>query len=335
MAGQLPPVPFPADDYRPVEVIVIKPQQPRYWLHALLFAATIFTTLIVGARLQFNFLAHEPAFDTQAGFGLAWVLKDPSRLWLGIPFSATLVFILFAHEMGHYFYCKRYGVYATLPYFLPAPTLFGTLGAFIRIQSPIPSRQALFDIGIAGPIAGFVVALPAVALGMALSRYEPLVAQATGLKLGYPLIFQLLWWLLPLNEAQGSGAALQQIYFHPIAFAGWVGMFATALNLLPSGQLDGGHIVYAVSPRAHRRVSQLTVLALIPLGIFFWLGWLVWAAILILMGSRHPQVPAQPGLDRSRQLLALLALIMLVLTFAPAPAPGSLLEVIEEYRALR
>lgn len=333
MAGQ-PPVPFPADDYRPVEVIVVRPQRTRYWLHAFLFAATIFTTLVVGARLHFNFLAHEPAFDKEVGFALLWVLKEPSRLLLGIPFSATLILILLAHEMGHYLYCKRYGVYATLPYFLPAPTLFGTLGAFIRIQSPIPSRQALFDIGIAGPIAGFVVALPAVALGMALSRYEPLVAQASELRLGYPLIFHLLWSLLPFSEAQGSGTALQQIYFHPIAFAGWVGMFATALNLLPSGQLDGGHIVYAVSPRAHRRVSQMTVLALIPLGIFFWLGWLVWAAILILMGSRHPQVHTEPGLDRGRKILALVALVMLVLTFALTPAPGSLLDVIKQYRAL-
>jgi membrane-associated protease RseP (regulator of RpoE activity) len=334
MAGPPSSVSLPADDYRPVEVIVVRPERRPYWLHALLFAATIFSTLVVGARLHFNFLAHAPAFDKDAGFALAWILQDPSRLWLGIPFSATLILILLTHEMGHYLYCKRYGVYATLPFFLPAPTLFGTLGAFIRIQSRIPSRQALFDIGIAGPIAGFVVALPALALGMALSRHQPLVAQASDLTLGYPLVFHLLWSLLPLSEAQGTGAALHEIYLHPIAVAGWVGMFATALNLLPCGQLDGGHIVYAVAPPAHRGISRLTIVALIPLGVFFWMGWLVWAALLLLMGSRHPQVPPEPGLDRGRKTLALFALIMLVLTFAPAPAPGSLLEVIAEYRAL-
>jgi membrane-associated protease RseP (regulator of RpoE activity) len=331
MAGQPPSIPLPADDYRPVEVIVIHPHRPRYWLHALLFFATIFSMLVVGARLQFNFVAHEPAFSPKFAFPLAWAVEEPYRLLLGIPFTATLILILLAHEMGHYFYCQRYGVYATLPFFLPAPTLFGTLGAFIRIQSRIPSRQALFDIGIAGPIAGFVVALPALAFGMTLSRPEPLVAQASDPALGYPLIFHLL---SPLVPAAQSGVALQEIYFHPIAVAGWVGMFATALNLLPCGQLDGGHIVYAVSPRAHRGVSRLTVLALIPLGVLFYAGWLIWVAILLLMGSRHPQVPQQPGLSRGRMMLALLALIMLVLTFALAPAPGSLLDAVKQYQRL-
>src|SRR5262249_14761903 len=150
------------------------------------------------------------------------------------------------------------------------PTLIGTLGAFIRIKSPIPSRRALFDIGIAGPIAGFVVALPALALGMWLSRPEPLVAPASEPTLGYPVIFQLLQAALPLGRIAGS--PLHEIYFHPVAIAAWVGMFATALNLLPSGQLDGGHIVYAVAPRWHRWISRLTVFALLPLGVFYWLG---------------------------------------------------------------
>src|SRR5262245_45848457 len=310
MAGQLPSYPFPDDG--PVQVIVVRPERPRYWLHALRFVATIFTTLVVGARLEFNFLANHPAFSPDEIFPLTWVLAAPARLLLGLPFSATLMLILLAHEMGHYLYCKRYGVRATLPFFLPAPTLIGTLGAFIRIKSPIPSRKALFDIGIAGPIAGFGVALPALLLGMWLSRPEPLVAAASEPALGYPAIFHLLWTVLPLNVTHG--APLHEIYFHPVAIAAWVGMFATALNLLPSGQLDGGHIVYAANPRWHRAISRLTVFALLPLGVFFWLGWLVWGTILMVLGPRHQQITLYPELGRGRRLLALLALGMLVLT---------------------
>jgi membrane-associated protease RseP (regulator of RpoE activity) len=310
----------------------VRPARRRYWLHALLFAATIFSTLVVGARLEFNFLANLPAFSTDSIFPLWWVIAEPSRLLLGVPFSATLMLILLAHEMGHFVFCKRYGVRATLPFFLPAPTLIGTLGAFIRIKSPIPSRRALFDIGIAGPIAGFVVALPALALGMWLSRPEPLVARASEPALGYPAIFHLLWAALPLGSMQRP--PLQDIYFHPVAIAAWVGMLATALNLLPSGQLDGGHIVYAVAPRWHRWISRMTVFVLLPLGVFYWVGWLVWGTILTLLGPRHPQLPLYPDLGRQRQVLALLALVMLILTFMPAPLPGSLMDVIREYQSL-
>src|SRR5688572_6167504 len=272
MAGQLPSYPLPSDDYRPVEVVIVRPERRRYWLHALLFAATIFSTVVVGAHLAFNFLHHYPVFSAEAAFR-DWLLQDRTRLLLGIPYSAALILILLAHEMGHYLYCKRYGVYATLPFFLPAPTLVGTLGAFIRIKSPMPSRQALFDIGIAGPIAGFVIALPALAIGMLLSQPGSVVEPGP-YALGHPAIFHLLSALVPLSDGHGGSVPLQAIYFHPVAIAAWVGMFATALNLLPSGQLDGGHIVYAVSPRAHRVVSRVTVVVLVSLGVFYWLGWL-------------------------------------------------------------
>ena len=325
MAGQLSSYPSPEDPS--VQIVVVRPARPRYWLHALLFIATVFSTLVVGAGLQFHFLTDQPAFSSESFFPLIWVLEQPSRLLLGVPFSATLILILLAHEMGHYLYCKRYGVRATLPFFLPAPTLIGTLGAFIRIKSPIPSRKALFDIGIAGPIAGFVLAVPALALGMSLSR--PLVANASNVPFGYPAIFDLLWNLLPHGYLP-----LGKIYFHPVAVAAWVGMFATALNLLPSGQLDGGHIVYAVAPHYHRWISRLTVLALLPLGVFYWLGWLVWSCILIVLGPRHPHVPLYPELGRGRRMLAVVALIMLILTFMPAPLPGSLLDAIRDYQSL-
>lgn len=331
MAGQFPSYPLP-DDYRPFPVVIVRPARPRYWLHVLLFLATIFTTLVVGASLEFNFLSNQPAFSADSIFPLTWVLEKPVRLFLGIPFSATLMLILLSHEMGHYVYCRRYGVRATLPFFLPAPTLIGTLGAFIRIKSPIPSRKALFDIGIAGPIAGFVVAVPALVLGMWLSHPDPVVAKASEPALGYPAIFHLLWAVL--SSGNTHAASLRDIYFHPVAVAAWVGMFATALNLLPAGQLDGGHIVYAVAPRWHRLISRLTVLVLLPLGIFYWLGWLVWGTILMVLGPRHPQIPSYPELGHGRRMLAIVALIMLVLTFMPAPLPGSLLDVIREYRSL-
>src|SRR5947209_15601723 len=240
------------------EVHVISPLRRPYWLHLLLFAATIFTTLIVGSRLRYNFVLGLPQFQSDADlFPFRWVLQRPSRLLLGIPFSVTLMSILLAHEMGHFFYAQRNRVYATLPFFLPAPTLIGTLGAFIRIRSPIRTRSALFDIGIAGPIAGFVAAAPTLLLALMASR--PAASQPTdsGLVLGFPWIFQLAWKLLHPHGA----LQLSQLSLSPVAIAAWVGMFATSLNLLPGGQLDGGHIVYALSPRSHKLVSRLTVLA--------------------------------------------------------------------------
>ncbi len=177
MSDPIPPVPS-AYDLRPIEVFLVQERpRRRYWLHALLLLATVFTTLVVGARLEFNFLNNLPAFTIGDSvlpfFELGWVLEQPSRLLLGVPFAGTLMLILLAHEMGHFIYCLRYGVNATLPFFIPAPTLIGTLGAFIRIKSPIRSREALFDIGIAGPIAGFVVALVTLVAALSLSKPLP------------------------------------------------------------------------------------------------------------------------------------------------------------------
>ena len=247
-----PPIPTSTIEfYHALPVPEGPPPREHYWLHALLLVATCFTTLVVGARMEFNFLHNLPPFA--AGdeyipfFPIGWVLARPSRLLLGIPFSATLLTILLAHEMGHYLYCRYYGVRATLPFFIPAPTLIGTLGAVIRIKAPIRSRAALFDIGIAGPIAGFVVAIATLAVAMTMSK--PLVPGMgpSDLRLGYPEIFYLVHDALR-SFVPGHAAAslpLGRVYLHPTAIAAWVGMFATALNLLPSSQLDGGHIVYA------------------------------------------------------------------------------------------
>lgn len=337
MSDFTPSLPAPPPEYLPAEVYVVRPPNPRYWLHILLFVATVFTTLVVGAKMEFDFLHNAPPFvhgdETLPLFPLGWALHEPSRLLLGIPFSATLLLILLAHEMGHYLYCRYYGVYATLPFFIPAPTLIGTLGAVIRIRSPIRSRCALFDIGIAGPIAGFVVALAVLLVAMPHCRVMPGVMTNSDVEMGYPLIFHMVAALLPLANGQGGSAPLPDIYFHPTAIAAWVGMFATALNLLPGGQLDGGHIVFALNPRAHRIVSRLTILALIPMAFYFWAGWLLWAILLRISGMRHPMVEEWPGVTPGRRLLAAFALLMMVVTLTPAPfAHSSLRQVVHAIR---
>ncbi len=333
----LPPVSSSSttEYYRPVDVFVVQPFKQRYWLHILLLVATIFTTLVVGARMEFNFQHDQPAFslndDEVPLFPWSWIKGDPSRLLLGVPFASTLMLILLAHEMGHYLCCRYYGVNATLPFFIPAPTLIGTLGAFIRIRSPIRSRAALFDIGIAGPIAGFVVAVTVLMFALPLSKAIPPAMAGPDIQLGYPLIFRLAWYILPVAQVKGS--ALHSIYFHPTAIAAWVGMFATALNLLPGGQLDGGHIVFSLAPRAHKMVSRLTILALIPMALYFWAGWLIWAILLRISGMRHPMVAEWPGVTGVRRWVAGFALVMLILTLAPAPfAHSSLIQVFRELR---
>jgi len=299
----------------------------RYWLHALLLVATCFTTLVVGARMEFNFLQNLPPFaigdERLPFFPLEWVAAQPSRLLLGIPFSATLLFILLAHEMGHYLFCRYYRVRATLPFFLPAPTLIGTLGAVIRIKAPIRSRAALFDIGIAGPIAGFVVALATLAVALMLSKPLASSMGPSDLQLGFPAIFDLMHRLMRMVAPNTATAALPltRIYLHPTAVAAWVGMFATALNLLPSSQLDGGHIVYALAPRVHRVVSWITVIVLVYLA-YRYVGWRLWAGLLLAMNVltyRQRQAPEFPRLPFNRWVLALLAMIMLVLTFTISP----------------
>jgi Zn-dependent protease len=294
-------------------VWVVSPPRQRWWLYVLFFVLTIFSTLVVGSRMQLHYLNHQPLFSMDDDFLLPFVtwIAHPSELLLGLPFSFTLMFILLAHEMGHYLYARHYHVYATPPFFIPFPSLIGTLGAFIRIKSPIPSRAALFDIGIAGPIAGFIPSCIALLYGLSLSHPVAGLA-ASEIQLGFPLAFHLAARLLHIH------APLSALSLHPIAAAAWVGMFATALNLLPGGQLDGGHIVFSISPRLHRWISLLTVFALIPFGKYLWTGWFLWAVLLALTG-RHPRVPHYPDVSGGRRVLALFGLLILVLSFTPAP----------------
>jgi membrane-associated protease RseP (regulator of RpoE activity) len=302
----------------------------RYGVPLLLLVITFCTTVLVGSRLQFNFDHHLDAFATGNEwlplFPVQWLWQNPRLLLRGVPFSLALMSILLAHEMGHYLYCRYYRVRATLPFFIPAPTLIGTLGAFIRIGGRIRSRAALFDIGIAGPIAGFVVAVPTMLVGLALSHPVARFSDPD-LQFGFPLIFQLGHWLLHRafsHPASAQGVpALAHYYLHPVAIAGWAGMLATALNLLPGGQLDGGHLVFAVSPRMHRFFSWAMVASLVAMAWFFWVGWMVWAILLALSGLRQPSVPQRPGVGRGRMRLSLVAVAMLILTFTPAPVANS------------
>src|SRR5271155_2930988 len=302
-------------------VWVLPAPRQRWGLHLLLLAATFVSTLTVGARIYANFALRQPAFsfndENLPLFPIEWMWQAPARWMHGLSFSLALMFILLAHEMGHYLYARHYRVNATLPFFIPFPSLIGTFGAFIRIKSPIPTRTALFDIGIAGPIAGFIPSCVAVLIGLSLSH--PLV-MARGVPLdnqpGFPLAFRLAASLLHLS------APLASLSLHPIAVAGWVGMFATALNLLPGGQLDGGHILFSVFPKLHKWVSLAVVVALVPLAKYFWLGWLLWAVVLWLT-SRHPPIRKRPELSRVRKVLAVFAIAMLALAFTPTPITGA------------
>lgn len=309
----------PATEWeRPADVWVIQPPRVRLWLHIVLLLLTFLSTLVVGAHMQFNFIHHQPVFslddDLLSGF-VSWI-AHPSRLLAGIPFSLTLMLILLSHEMGHYLCARRYRVYATLPYFIPFPSLIGTLGAFIRIKGPIPSRAALFDIGIAGPIAGFIPACIAIVAGLLLSH--PLAPDAAANNpLGpLPLVFQIAARVVRVNWPLGS------LSLHPIAAAGWVGLFATSLNLLPGGQLDGGHILFSVAPKLHRSISLITMCALIPLGWYGWAGWFVWVVVLWLT-SYHPPIPDQGRIPSSRKVVTIIALMMLTLSLTPKPLVDS------------
>ena len=312
--------PIPAPGFGWAEVAQpAAPAQPaearhRYWLHALLFLLTLYSTTLVGSRLAYNFQHNLPAFDMEtdlAAYPEVWL--DPRALAPGLPFSLTLLAILLAHEFGHYLACAYYRVNASLPYFLPAPTLIGTLGAFIRIRGPIFSRRALFDIGVAGPLAGFLFLLPAMTIGLAYSKIIAEVPGQGSILFGTPAV---LWVFQKLVY---PGVSAEMIYLHPVARAAWIGVFATALNLLPIGQLDGGHILYAFVGDKHRRLSRLFILSLIPMGLLYWWVWLFWAAVLFFLGSRHPAIYDTTGLDSTRRKLGLLSLVIFVLSFMPSP----------------
>jgi membrane-associated protease RseP (regulator of RpoE activity) len=287
----------------------------RVWLHVLLFIATLFTTTLVGAHMMFNFRHDLPVFDIERLTEVFSIgLRSPASFASGLPFSLTLLTILMAHEMGHYVACLWYGVDATLPFFLPSPVPgTGTFGAFIRIRSHIPTKRALFDIGVAGPLAGFVFLTPALLIGLAYSRILPGIGNQGAWQLGVPT----LQWLA--QRLIFPGVRSVDIYLHPMARAAWVGMLATAINLLPAGQLDGGHIVYALFGRAHKWVTWAFIAALLPMGWFYWYGWLVWAVLLFFFARRHPPVYDHAEIGAGRVRIGVLALVVFLLCFTLSP----------------
>jgi membrane-associated protease RseP (regulator of RpoE activity) len=237
---------------------------------------------------------------------------------LGWAFSASLLGILLTHEFGHYFACQAHDIKATLPMVLPAPTLSGTAGAVIRIKSRIPSRNALMDVGIYGPLAGFVASVIAIAVGFSLSTVPAANAPDALVRFGgEPLTIRILHWLM--TQWDPSVPAFDNIAPHPILVAGWIGLFITSLNLIPGGQLDGGHVLYAISPKVHRWLTNILPFVLFLAGAVFWVGWILWGIFLMIPAMRHPRVPLETELSRGRKLLGLVGLILLVLSFTPIP----------------
>jgi membrane-associated protease RseP (regulator of RpoE activity) len=295
----------------PLAAVSRKKFQDRVWLHVTLLLLTGVSTTLIGADLYGAFISD--FFRRPVTFGTGELLSR------GVWYSGTILLILGAHELGHYLACRYYQVDASLPFFIPMPiVLTGTLGAFIRIREPIPTKRMLFDIGIAGPLAGFAFALPALLIGVAMSPVVQVPADLAGFELGEPLLFQAVAWLLwgPLQEGYS-------LNMHPMAFAAWFGLLATALNLFPIGQLDGGHISYAVLGRRSTAVTLGSIGVAICL-TFFSTSWIVWTFLLVamtlVMGPRHPRtVDEEIPLDRQRLWLALVALIILVICFTPNP----------------
>ncbi|MGH9393610.1 MAG: site-2 protease family protein [Terriglobales bacterium] len=280
--------------------------------------ATLATTTVVGARLQYNFHRGMPAyFDAVDLFPFAWVWHHPATWLGGLAFSLALLAILLAHELGHFLACRYYRLDSTLPLFLPAPTLIGTMGAFIRIKAPFQDLRELFDIGIAGPLAGMAMTVPLLIYGLATSRVlQPAQAalwQHQFLEFGWPPLAQ--WAASGLHPGVGTA----RLALSPIARAAWVGLLLTMLNLIPGAQLDGGHILYAISARLHAVASWAALALLLLAGWKYWPGWYLFAAFIALMRVRHPYVPRSQPLGRGRIALALLAAAIFAVTFMLMP----------------
>ena len=308
LTGELfPPV---ESSYHPVPPPVRRREPLTRYI--VLFVLTLISTTIAGTGVGLGLLF-------ALGTGRIGIVEALPILAYGLWYSLSILAILGAHEFGHYFACVYYRVNASLPYFLPMPILLtGTLGAVIRIRQPMPSKRALFDIGIAGPLAGFVVAVPLLFIGMAASSVIPINSDGNGLWFGEPLLLQLVAWLTFGSLPEGYTVGM-----HPMLFAAWFGMLATCLNLFPIGQLDGGHISYAVFGRASTWITLGTVAVLLGLS-FVSSSWIVWSvmtiAMLFALGPHHPRVfdEAVP-LDRTRLWLAALALVIFIVCFTPAP----------------
>ncbi len=281
----------------------LKPKGSSIALNILLFLLTVISTTAAGALQQ--------------EVSLAALLKDWTLITRGIPFSFTLLAILIAHEMSHYFVSRYHGVQVTLPFFIPAPSVIGTFGAFIRIKSPMEDRRALLDIGLSGPLGGSLVAIPVLYIGLKMSTIQ-IMPKPTGVELGSSILLDQM-----VRLTLGKLPDYYQVVLHPVAFAGWIGLLVTSLNLIPIGQLDGGHIAYAILGEKSKRLAMVCFVALIILGLVGWPGWFIWAGLLYVMGWKHPP-PLNPvlPLDTKRKWLGVLSLILFVVTFTPTPFTG-------------
>ena len=295
------------------------PQRPPFKtlvLACLLFLLTLCTCLVAGTQFAAAYAQNQAVSWDEFIRAFTLIYRHPLALAAGLPFALTLLAILLAHELGHFFACRHHHIHSSYPFFIPFPTLIGTLGAFILIRSPIRTTRALFDVGASGPLVGFLVAIPALVYGIVHAKFVPGLADPAhaGIVLGSPLILHLL---APIFH---HGANAANLLLHPVGRAAWVGLFATSLNLLPAGQLDGGHILRSVSQRAHRASSILLPVLLAFLGFRYWGGWYVWAALLVsirflrTLPIFHPEPLGYP-----RYAAAFLSLLVFILCFMPAP----------------
>jgi membrane-associated protease RseP (regulator of RpoE activity) len=282
----------------------------------VLFLLTLCTCLVAGTHFAIAYAHNEAVSWDEFIRAFTLIYRQPLALAAGLPFALTLLTILLAHELGHFFACRHHHIHSSYPFFIPFPTLIGTLGAFILIRSPIRTTRALFDVGASGPLVGFLVAVPALIYGIVHAKLVPGLADPAhaGIVLGSPLILQLL---APIFH---HGARAATLLLHPVGRAAWVGLFATSLNLLPAVQLDGGHIVRSISQHAHRVSSILLPVFLAFLGFRYWPGWYVWAALLIgIRFLRTLPIYNPEPLGRTRYAAAFLSLVIFVLCFMPAP----------------
>jgi membrane-associated protease RseP (regulator of RpoE activity) len=321
--GVAQPLPAPVD-WRTVpparsyySAVPPRPSRKSLAVAGLLFLLTLCTCLVAGAQFSIAFAHNESVSMDEFVRVFKLLYQNPGALLAGLPFAITLMTILLAHELGHFFACRHHHIRTTYPFFIPAPTLIGTFGAFILLRSPIRNARALFDVGASGPFVGFVFAVPALVYGVLHAKIVPGLADPNNADVvfGAPLILDFLAKILHPGEAVGN------VLLHPVGRAAWVGLFATSLNLLPSGQLDGGHILRSLNVRAHRFVSTFLPALLILLGFFrHWSGWYIWAAILLgLRFMRTAPVYDTTPLDPDRRFAALLALLIFLLCFMPAP----------------
>lgn len=275
---------------------ILKPKKKKPWVNIILFIITLFTTTFAGATFS-----NKNPFE-----GLNFLS--------GIPFSLSLLTILLFHEAGHYLMSKRHNVQATLPYFIPAPSFIGTFGAIIKMKSQITDKKSLIDIGATGPIAGFVVSIPLLIYGLMNSEISK-IAGKDGIILGDSLLLKALTYLI-----WGKIPEDLDLILHPVAFAGWIGTFVTAMNLIPVGQLDGGHILYALSPKLFRKLSLPIIMALFLMGYLGWEGWIFWGFLLLILGRYHPPVINEDEeLPSSKKIIGILSLIIFIITFIPVP----------------